>query len=600
VFDIVIKNGLYFDGTGAPGAPRHVGIRDGRVAAVSESPLDETGCTNVIDAEHRWVMPGFLEMHSHYDAEVIAAPALRESVRHGVTTVSIGTCSLSMVMSAPQDCSDLFTRVESVPRERVLPLMRAKKTWTTPREYRAFYEQHNLGPNVCSFMGHSDLRVAAMGLDRATSDVRPTEAELQKMEAALEAALDEGLLGLSVMTTRIDKMDGDLAWSRPLPSTFARWREFGRLFGILRRRHAVLQGAPDSVGKINIFAFLWHAIGGFRHALRTTLLTAMDLKSQPSLHWLTRTSAWIANVILRANFRWQALPAPMRMYIDGMDLINFEEFTGGAILRDMKNKDEQYDKVSDPEFRVQFKRDMKKALDTGLWHRNFSDAFVVACPDASMVGRNFGEIGKAQGKDGVDAFFDLCIEHRDKLRWTTLMGNGRVHIMRKLLSSPQTQIGFADSGAHIRNLSFYNFSLRLLKYVVDAQTEGAPFMELGRAVHRITGELADWFGVDAGRIKVGDRADVVIVNPAGLDESLDRVQEAEMENLGLMRLVNRNDAAVEATIINGRIAYRRGDGFSADFGKTRRYGRFLTAQHTLREASPITLVEQPKFAAANL
>jgi N-acyl-D-aspartate/D-glutamate deacylase len=583
VFDIVIKNGLYFDGTGAPGVPRHVGIRDGKIACVSETALDESGCSQVIDAAQRWVTPGFLETHSHYDAEVIAAPALRESVRHGVTTVALGTCSLSMVVSAPQDCSDLFTRVEAVPRERVLPLLRERKTWSTPREYRAFYEQHTLGPNVCSFLGHSDLRVAAMGLDRATSDVRPTEAELVKMEGVLEDALDEGFLGLSVMTTRIDKMDGELAWSRPLPSTFTRWNEFGRLFGILRKRHAVLQGAPDSVGKINVFAFLWHAIGLFGQPLRTTLLTAMDLKSQPLLHVLTRLSGWFANVILRANFRWQALPAPMRMYIDGLDLINFEEFTGGAILRDMKSKDEQYARISQPEFRAQFKRDLKKALGTGLWHRDFSDAFIVSCPDATLVGKNFAEIGKAQNKDGVDAFFDLCLLHREQLRWTTEMGNGRVEIMRKLLSSQHTQVGFADSGAHIRNLSFYNFPLRFLKYVLDAEAAGQPFMSFGRAVHRLTGELADWFGLEAGRIKVGDRADIAIVNPRGLDENLDRVQEAEMENLGLVRLVNRNDDAVEATIINGRIAYRRGVGFSPDLGKVHGYGRFLMAQHTLHE-----------------
>ena len=112
-YDVIIKNGLYFDGSNQPGQVRHVGIKDGRIDVLSLSPLDENGCPEVLDATGKWVTPGFLEIHSHYDAEVIAAPALKESVRHGVTSVTIGSCSISMVLSGAEDCSDLFTRVES-------------------------------------------------------------------------------------------------------------------------------------------------------------------------------------------------------------------------------------------------------------------------------------------------------------------------------------------------------------------------------------------------------------------------------------------------------------------------------------------------------
>ncbi|HSW14993.1 MAG TPA: amidohydrolase family protein [Solimonas sp.] len=577
-FDIVIKNGLYFDGSGAAGVPRHLGIRDGRITAVSVEALDETGA-RVFDASGRWVTPGFLEPHSHYDAEVIAAPALKESVRHGITTVAIGSCSLSMINSGPQDSSDLFTRVEAIPRAQVIPLLHEKKTWNNARDYRAFYDQHPLGPNLCSFVGHSDLRVAVMGMDRATQRIEPTPSELRQMEDQLNEALDAGMLGLSVMTTRFDRVDGDVAWSRPLPSTFARWSEFGRLFGILRRRGGVLQGAPDAAGKINMAGFLWHAMGWFRTRLKTSLLTAMDMKSQPWLHVLTRYSGWMAQKFLRADFRWQMLPVPMRLYCDGLDWVMFEEFTGGKMLRHLKSKDDQYEKIKDPVFRALFKRDLKRAIGAGLWNRDFGDADVVDCPDQSLIGKNFVEIGQAQGKDGVDAYFDLCILYREKLRWTTLTANQRPEIMHKFLKSQSTQVGFADSGAHLRALAFYNFPLRTLKYVRDAALAGKPFMDTGAAVHRLTGELADWFGLDAGYIRVGDRADVVIVNPEGLTDELDRVAEAEAEGLGLVRLVNRNDAAVDATLINGRIAYERGQGYAADLGQSRGYGRFLPGKH---------------------
>src|SRR5437867_2069866 len=140
--DLVIENGLFFDGTGAPGQVRNLGIREGRVVAISEAPL--TGA-RVIDARGQWVMPGFVDMHTHYDAELLAAPALRESVRHGVTTVTVGSCSISTILSPAEDCSDLFTRVESVPREQVLPLLREKKRWSTPREYVSFLDEQPLG-----------------------------------------------------------------------------------------------------------------------------------------------------------------------------------------------------------------------------------------------------------------------------------------------------------------------------------------------------------------------------------------------------------------------------------------------------------------------
>ena len=98
-YDVIIRNGLWFDGMGTVPQVRTLGIRDGIVADVSAGPLDETGCTDVIDAVGKWIVPGFIDVHTHYDAEVLLGPGLQESVRHGVTTVLLGNCSLSTVLA---------------------------------------------------------------------------------------------------------------------------------------------------------------------------------------------------------------------------------------------------------------------------------------------------------------------------------------------------------------------------------------------------------------------------------------------------------------------------------------------------------------------
>jgi N-acyl-D-glutamate deacylase len=592
-YDLIIKNGRHFDGTGAPSAVRHLGIRNGKVAAVSETPLDEGGCREVIDAQGQWVMPGFLDTHTHYDAELLASPGLKESVRHGVTTVTFGSCSIGMICSEPEDCSDMFTRVESIPREHVLPLLRKTKNWNTPAGYVAHLERMPLGPNATAFLGHSDLRVSVMGLGRAVDrSQQPTEAELQQMEQVLEQGLDAGLLGLSTMTTKWDKLDGDRYRSASLPTTYARWSEYARLNRILRRRGKIHQGAPNIVTKLNTFLFLGASLGIFRRKLKTTLITLMDVKSDGLTHRVVGKLAHFCNRFLNADFRWQALPCPFEVYADGIDLVIFEEFGAGQAALHLQNEVERNRLFQDESYRRWFRKNYEAKYSPRVWHRDFHDARISACPETSLVGKSFGEIADASGIHPVDAFLDLVVMYGRKLRWHTLMGNYRRHRLEKIVQDKGAVLSFSDAGAHIRNMAFYNFPLRMLKLVHDAEQEGRAFMPLEKAVWRLTGELADWFDIDAGHLRLGDRADLVIVNPQGLDDSLGAYAEAPIAEFdNLMRMVNRNDAAVTATVINGRVVYRNGQ-FAADYGLALGYGRFLRAgEHPARDAGAEPLAQ---------
>jgi len=597
-YDVVIRNGRWFDGTGAPSAMRHLGIRKGRVETVSAVPLSEEGCPEVIDATGKWVMPGFVDIHTHYDAEILAAPGLCESVRHGVTSIFLGSCSLSTVHSSPLDCADLFSRVEAVPREHVLALLERHKTWQSAGDYVRFLESLPLGPNVAAFLGHSDLRAHVMGLGRAVDPrVRPTDVEMRRMEELLDDAIASGFLGLSTMTNPWDKLDGDRYRSKSLPSTFATWTEYKRFNRILRRAGRVLQSAPNITTKVNAVRFLWESMGLFgRKALKTTLLTAADAKSTPLLVRALCSVARFLNRFTGADFRWQHLPVPFEVYADGIDLVVFEEFGAGRAALHLKEEVERNRLLSDRDYRRQFRRDYEVRFSPRVWHRDFYDAHIVACPDASVVDKSFGQVADERGIHPVDAFLDLVVAHGPHVRWKTTIANHRAAILNKLAADSAVQMGFADSGAHLRNMAFYNFPIRMLRRVKDAIDAGQPFMSLERAVHRLTGELGAWYGIRAGTLRKGDRADLVVVDPAGLDAQVDAYYEAPVaEYGGLSRMVNRSGEAVRATLVGGRVVYSDGE-FLAGYGETMRTGSFLRVGES-RESHRAMPAPEPPSAA---
>ncbi|MFI6173414.1 amidohydrolase family protein [Nocardia sp. NPDC051052] len=577
-YDTIIKAGRWFDGAGSPSGTRHLGLRDDRVVAVSAEPLDETGCPNVIDAEGKWVVPGMIDIHTHYDIEVLKTPELAESVRHGMTTVLLGSCSLSTVHVGATEAGDLFGRVEAIPRRHVIEAIEETKTWRSAREYVAALEELPLGPNIAAMLGHSDIRTAQMGLDRATrKEVRPTAAEQAAMEAALTEALDAGFVGMSAQQLLFDKLDGDTCRSRTLPSTYAKARERRRLNAILRRRRRVLQAGPDVGSVRSIGAMALSSLGIFRKRLKTTLLSAADIKANPAVVYIMGPIARALNA-LGGDFRWQHLPVPFEVYADGIDLVIFEEFGSGAAALHLADQVERNALMQDEAYRRRFRKDYDSKFGMRVWHRDFFDAEIVSCPDDSVVGQTFGQVGLDRGGvHPVDAFLDLVVEHGTKLRWRTTISNHRPKFLTRLGADPGVQLGFSDAGAHLRNMAFYNFGLRFLRRVRDAEQAGAPFISLERAVHRLTGELADWYGIDAGHLREGDRADLVIIDPAQLDASLDAYAEstvAQYDNLS--RMVNRNDGAVSAVFIGGKYVF--GDGTAAPILGTGRTGRFLRSQ----------------------
>ncbi|MCA9682032.1 MAG: amidohydrolase family protein [Myxococcales bacterium] len=528
--------------------------------AGSEGP----GEVRVIDGAGCWLTPGFIDLHTHYDAEIELAPMLGESLRHGVTTVVLGSCGLSMAVGEPRDLADMFCRVEGIPRATVEPLFQRVKTWSGPREYFEHLSGLALGPNVAAWLGHSAVRAAAMGLGRSLdAAARPSPVELGRMAALLHEALDAGYLGLSVNTLPWDKMDGESYRSRPTPSVFAGWSEYRALAAILRERGSILQGVPNVSTKVNVLLFALLSAGGIlrrRRGLKTTLIALMYAAAARGIHRFAGALTRLTNTLLGGDLRMQALPNPFDMWVDGIEVPLFEEFGAGTEALHLEDVEARATLLRDPGYRRRFKRQWRNPILGRAYHRDLGEVRIIACPESDLVGKSFAEIGRARGLDPIDAMLDLVATHGKALRWFTVIANDRPDWLRWIVDHPDALIGFSDAGAHLRNMAYYNFPLRLLKLVRDGERAGRPFMTIERAVHRLCGELGEWLGLDAGRLEVGARADLVLIDPEGLDGELEAMHEAPMPGFpGLSRLVRRNDRAVRSVLVRGGEVFASGE-----------------------------------------
>lgn len=248
---------------------------------------------------------------------------------------------------------------------------------------------------------------------------------------------------------------------------------------MLRKRGRMLQSAPNVKKPLTALNFFLTSSGMFgrRRGVRMSLLVSADAKSSPGAVRVMGPGTRLLNAVLGANVRFQHLPVPFELYSDGIDLPVFEEFGAGTAALHLRDQLERNALLADTEYRRRFRKSFdRKKLGPSLWHRDFHDATIVECPDASLIGKSFGQIADERKLHPLDAFLDVLVENGERnVRWTTIVANHRPKYLDMLAGEPAIHMGFSDAGAHLRNMAFYNFSLRLLKRVREAQAAGRPF-----------------------------------------------------------------------------------------------------------------------------
>ena len=593
-WQILIKNALLFDGTGSTPVQHDVAINNGVIAAVGpDLPIEKAA--RLVDANGQWLSPGLWDIHTHLDLEVELDPGLTEVVRHGTTTAVVANCSIGVAFGRQnkdghEPIVSCFARVENVPKP-VLRKVAEKIDWDTPQGYLEHFKQIPLGANVVPLLPHSMLRIEVMGLENCITR-EPTETELGKMETLLDAAMESGYVGFSTDALPFHYLSDDPHRQIKIPTHAASYGELKRLTNVVRKRERVWQATPPKDSPLQVFkTFLLTSGRLFGKPLKVTAVAALDVVTNRNLARMGNLMTRILNSkLVRGDFHLQALAAPFKVYADGLITPLAEEIPAMRELNeiDLDRADQRQALMSDPAFIERFRKTwyydkkgfslarIKRALgvmDDSL-SRDLADMIMTERPlpvwenqslqaiyerlqrwqksGAGALNEEeaavFAELPKPIGDD-CNFLLALLRKYDTKLRWHAMVANDDVERMEKILFEPLIQPGFNDSGAHITNMAYFDGNLRGLQL---AQRRGLD--KVAYHINRLTQKPAEFFGVQGvGRIAVGQRADVILIDPDALRDydSEANTQLHYREVMGHEQLLNRSEGVVTHSWIAG-------------------------------------------------
>ncbi len=496
--DFIIDNATIYDGTG--GAPRHgsVAVRDGRIAAVGAA---EGQAGQRVDASGLALMPGIIDTHTHYDAQITWDPFANPSPALGVTTVVMGNCGFTIAPCRPAD-RDLVMRNLTHVEGMSIEALRTGINWGFESfpQYLDMLEKNGVGPNVACFVGHSGVRTFVMRGD-APKRVASGE-EVKQMRAIVAEAMEAGACGFS--TTRSGQHNGEAGI--PMPSRLADQHEMKTLSAVLRDFGKGLlmmtKGADTPVPWIEELcaaADRPYLIAALLHSNLTPEATFDDLAS-------------IGAAQKRGRRMYGAVSAcPLNFEFTLHEPYVFEGLRAWQPLMRMDQK-EFSAAIADPKLRASLKAELterSRRLFTGEWEKAFV-ALVADPAHAAYEGKSIAALARSEGKHPVDFILDLALAEDLDTMFTATVLNSDEEAVGRMMQDENAIVSLSDAGAHLTFLCDAGFGLHVLGHWVRDRK----LMPVEQAVRKLTSEPAKLFGIrQRGTIAPGMHADLLLFDP---------------------------------------------------------------------------------------
>jgi N-acyl-D-amino-acid deacylase len=535
-YDLIIRGGRVVDGSGLPSFVADVGVKDGRIAEVGRL---KDGATRTIDAAGLAVSPGFIDHHTHLDAQMLWDPYGTCEPQHGVTSVVMGNCALSLapVRAGIEDAIvKSFIRVEAIPR--IALEQGVKWNWHSYGEYLDNLEG-KVGINVGGLVGHIAVRHHAMGEEAV--ERKATGTELQKMRGLVLDAMEGGALGMS--TNRNDRhMRED---GKPVASRLADDEEFFALADVLGDRNA---GVIETIlGRNKIEHFQWyHELA--KRTQRPILWQSLQHRwAEPNL-WREQLAA--VEPIFKAGYQAYGLShtVPLVRHFTLKDCQIFDEFPVWKNLMFLP-VEVRKQAFADPETRKKLRADLASSAPTNFHKRwDIPKVEKVVKPEnQKYVGKTIEELGKMRNQDPLDAFLDLALEEDLGTIFWNANNGGDWNAMGEILRSPYVLIGTSDAGAHVLFGADFGYGTTLLGLWVRERR----VMTLEQAIYKLTFHPASIFGLQGrGLLRPGYAADIAIFDPNTVHA--EEPEWADDFPANSKRMVQRA-VGMHYTIVNGTV-----------------------------------------------
>ncbi len=557
VHDLVIRNGTLVDGTGAPVRPADVAVDGDRIVAVGT--VTDRG-RRELDADGRLVTPGFVDVHTHLDAQFAWDPIGSSSCWHGVTSVVIGNCGVTFAPVRSADhtyMAEMMESVEDIPARSILDGL--PWDWETYGDYLAWLDRTPLGVNVGGMVGHTALRYFAMGERSLEEDAIPSADELDTMLGLLDEALTRGALGWSTSRTLRHRVpDG-----RFVPGTWAQPDELRAFAGVLAKHgRGVMEVSPrfdgDGPAEPRVDAELAWMEQVSRAAGRPLTFNLSQTHDQGE-HWRHAVAAARAANGRGATIRPQTTPRFIGVLTGLAHRTPFDAHPAWQALQPL-SLEQRVAVLRDPLRRAEL-------VDQAAGDRAGLDVFYVLngpdglarydCrPEDALLA-----VADARGVSPVEAFVDLAIETDGRLLLSWPLLNQSVDAIGAMLGEPEILMGLADAGAHVGQTMDASAPTYLLTYWV--RERGA--LELEDAVRRLTSDTASTFGVpDRGVVREGAFADLNVIDWEGLALPVPEFVHDFPHGAG--RFAQRA-RGYDATVVNGEVFMEHGEHTGALVGR---------------------------------